>query len=95
MGHLSAKSGYDQLIERLNKFPQGAPPTETLYKILDILLDENEAALVSKLPIQSFKADEAAKRWKMPLDEATIILDKLARLALLVDIHKNDDTYYV
>lgn len=95
MGHLSAKSGYDQLIDRLNKFPQGAPPTETLYKILGILFDEEEAALVSKLPIQSFKADEAAKRWKMPLDEATFILDKLARRALLVDIHKNDDTYYV
>lgn len=95
MGHLSAKSGYDQLIDRLNKFPQGAPPTETLYKILGILFDEEEAALVSKLPIQSFKADEAAKRWKMPLDEATMVLDKLARRALLVDIHKNDDTYYV
>jgi len=95
MGHLSAKSGYDQLVERLNKFPQGAPPSDTLYKLLGILFDETEAALVSKLPIQAFKADEAAKRWKMPIDEATVVLDRLARRAILVDIHKNDDTYYI
>ena len=54
MGHITARKGYDQLINRLNKFPQGAPPKESLYKILNILFDEREAELVSKLPIQPF-----------------------------------------
>jgi len=43
MSHLAAESAYKKLEERLNKFPQGAPPSETLYKILSILFNEKEA----------------------------------------------------
>jgi len=32
------KSGYTKFIERINRFPQGAPPSEKLYQILSILL---------------------------------------------------------
>jgi len=95
MGHYTARSGYEQLVERLNRFPQGAPPSETLYKILGILFDEEEAKLVSQLPIQSFNVAEAAKRWKLPETDATIVLDRLARRALLVDFVKDGTTYYV
>ncbi len=95
MGHLTAKKGYENLIARLNKFPQGAPPSETLYKILGILLDEREAELISKLPIRAFTADTAAKRWAMPVNEAVEVLDSLARRALLVDILKGETSYYI
>jgi hypothetical protein len=40
MSHITLKSGYTELVERLNRFPQGAPPSETLYKILQILFSE-------------------------------------------------------
>lgn len=95
MGHLSARKGYNNLVARLNRFPQGAPPTETLYKILEILLDEREAELVSKLPIQKFTAEVAAKRWGLPLDESISILDRLARRTLLVDIYDGEQVYYI
>lgn len=95
MGHITAKIGYDHLIARLNKFPQGAPPTETLYKILEILFDEREAELVSKLPIQKFTAEVAAGRWGLPVDEATEILDSLARRTLLVDMFDGEKVYYI
>lgn len=95
MGHITARKGYEQLVKRLNRFPQGAPPSETLYKILGILFDEREAQLVSALPIQVFRADEAAKRWKLSLEESVAILDGLASRALLVDIKKDGETYYV
>lgn len=95
MGHLTAKNGYENLVARLNKFPQGAPPSETLFKILGILLNEREAELVSKLPIRAFTAETAAKRWEMPVQEATDILDSLARRALLVDILKGETTHYI
>lgn len=95
MGHITAKKGYDHLIARLNKFPQGAPPTETLYKILEILFDEREAELVSKLPIQKFTAEVAAGRWGLPVDEATEILDSLARRTLLVDMFDGEKVYYI
>ena len=61
MGHNTAKKGYDKLVERLNKFPLGAPPSETLYKILNVMFSEEEALLVSKLPIKPFTAKVSSK----------------------------------
>ena len=49
MAHNTVRSGYSQLVERLNRFPQGAPPSETLYKILSVLFNESEAGLVALL----------------------------------------------
>lgn len=34
MGHITSRNHYDNLVARLNRFPQGAPPSETLYKLL-------------------------------------------------------------
>ena len=75
MAHHTLKSGYSNLIDRLNKFPQGAPKSEYLYKILSVLFSEKEAELVARIPIRPFKADRAAKIWQMPLPEAQKILD--------------------
>lgn len=94
MGHIKAGKGYDKLISRLNKFPQGAPPSETLYKILNILFDEKEAEYVSKLPIRPFTSQDAAKRWDLTIEESAEILNSLASRALLIDILKDEETYY-
>ena len=64
MSHRSLKSGYAELLERLNRFPQGAPPSETLYKILALLFSEKEAGLVALLPIKPFTAAQAARCWQ-------------------------------
>ena len=95
MGHNRTAKSYDNLISRLNKFPQGAPPSETLYKILNILFDEKEAEYISKLPIKAFTSKDAAKRWKLSADDSREILDSLAARALLIDIFKNGETYYI
>jgi hypothetical protein len=70
MSHLTLKQGYTELVDRLNRFPQGAPPSDTLYKILQILFSEREAQLVALLPIKPFTAKKAAQIWKMDLTEA-------------------------
>ena len=51
---------YNDLAQRLNIFPQGAPPTELLFKTLKVLFSEKEAELVSLLPIKSFTDKKAA-----------------------------------
>lgn len=56
MSHIVAKSAYKSLEERLNRFPLGAAPTKTLYKILELLFTEREAELVAQLPIKPFTA---------------------------------------
>lgn len=86
MSHIVGKSAYKSLEERLNRFPQGAPPSETLYKILEMLFDKKEAELVAQLPIKAFTAEKAAKIWGMKIEEATNILDKLASRAIILDI---------
>ena len=64
--HLTIKqNSYYKLTERINRFPQGAPPSDLLFEILKILFSEREAGLVSLLPIKPFNAHKAAKIWKM------------------------------
>ncbi len=96
MGHRTVKSGYQQLSDRLNKFPQGAPPSDYLFSILKVLMQEKEAQTISQLPIKPFTAASAAKILHRPLPETTEILDELASRALLVDVQKPDgETMYM
>ena len=92
MAHLTARGTYPQLVERLNRFPQGAPPSDSLYQILRILFTDREAGLVARLPIKPFTAATAAHAWKMPEAEAADVLDTLAGRALLLDIERRDGT---
>lgn len=91
MSHLVGKDAYKSLEERLNKFPQGAPPSETLYKILSMMFTEKEAELVAKLPIKAFNIKTAALIWKVKESEAEKILDTLASKALILDLECDKD----
>jgi ferredoxin len=94
MAHATSRSGYAALVERLNRFPQGAPPSDLLYKILGLLFSEREAALVALLPIKPFTAAKAARAWKMPEAEARAVLEGLASRAILIDVAGRERTYY-
>jgi hypothetical protein len=86
MAHLAARSGYEDLVKRLNRFPQGAPPSERLYDILAVLFSPREASLVAQLPIRPFRPEAAASIWGLPLLQARQQLDELASRALLLDL---------
>jgi Pyruvate/2-oxoacid:ferredoxin oxidoreductase delta subunit len=92
MAHHSLKSGYERLVGRLNKFPQGAPPSEILHQILKILFSEREAELVTLLPIRPFAARDAARAWRTDESSARKTLDTLADRALLLDFVGTDGT---
>ena len=94
MSHTTLKSGYTELVDRLNRFPQGAPPSDTLYKILQILFSEREAQLVALLPIKPFTAEKASQVWKMNLPETRKVLDELSSRAILVDVERDGQTTY-
>lgn len=95
MAHHSLKAGYADLVERLNRFPQGAPPSALLYRILQVLFTEREASLVALLPIKPFSAKKAASIWKMSLAQAEKTLETLAQRAILLDMVHGDRTLYV
>jgi len=95
MSHILAKSAYKSLEERLNRFPQGAPPSDTLYKILALLFSEKEAGLVAQLPIKPFTARKAASIWRMSEPEARKILANLASRCILMDMESDKETRYL
>lgn len=86
MAHHHHPGSYDRLIDRLNRFPQGAPNAQVLHEILKMLFTEREAEFVSLLPIKPFTVTTAARAWKVPEAEAQNLLDELASRAILVDI---------
>jgi Pyruvate/2-oxoacid:ferredoxin oxidoreductase delta subunit len=95
MSHIVGKSAYKSLEDRINRFPQGAPPSETLYKILGILFSEKEAALVAQLPIKPFTVKTASRVWKMDEASAHKVLDELASRAILLDIDNGGTQEYI
>jgi Pyruvate/2-oxoacid:ferredoxin oxidoreductase delta subunit len=94
MAHADNHPAYSRLSDRLNRFPQGAPPSHLLFAILKMLFTEKEADLVARLPIRPFTVEEAARAWKLDLGSARNILDDLAERAMLLDMPQNGEVYY-
>ena len=94
MAHHTLKSAYSDMADRLNRHPQGAPPTELLFKILKMLVSEREAGLVARMPVRPFSPEKAARIWNMPVMEARKVLEELASRAVLVDIERNGGSWY-
>jgi len=95
MAHLTGRTGYKDLIDRYNRFPQGAPEAESLYEILRVMFTHDEASLVSLLPIKPFSVKDASKIWKKSLEESAEILNSLAEKALLLDMNDTKEQKYV
>ena len=85
MGHLTSRDAYRNLEDRINWFTQGAPASETLTKILQVLFTEKEAKWVAKLPIRPFSLTKAAQLWGTSEAKAEKLLDRLCEKGLLVD----------
>ena len=85
MGHITSKDAYKNLEDRINWFTQGAPPSDTFYKILQVLYTEKEAKWVALLPVRPFTLKKAARIWGTTEAKAEKVLDHLCEKALLVD----------
>ena len=95
MGHLTTKDAYKNLGDRINWFTQGAPPSESLYKILQVLYTEKEAKWVALLPVRPFTLKKAAKIWGTSEAKAEKLLDHLCEKALLVDSEYHGQRQFV
>jgi Pyruvate/2-oxoacid:ferredoxin oxidoreductase delta subunit len=94
VAHSTLKTSFSELADRLNRFPQGAPKSDLLFKILSMLFSEEEAGLVSLMPIKPFTAKKASDIWKKAPAETQNILDELAGRGILVDIEQNGESVY-
>ena len=89
MGHLASRDAYKNLEDRINWFTQGAPVSDSLYKILQVLYTEKEAKWVALLPVRPFTAKKAAHIWNTSEAKAEKFLTHLCEKALLVDSYHN------
>ena len=95
MSHATLRNSYQSLTDRLNLFPQGAPSSELLFRILEVLFTRDEAALVALLPIKPFNIAAAAKIWKKPAAESQNILEALASRGMLLDMEIHGEQIFV
>ena len=95
MSHATLRNSYHALSDRLNLFPQGAPPSELLFRILEVLFTRDEAALVALLPIKPFNVAAAARVWKKPAAESQEILEGLASRGMLLDMEMRGEQIFV
>ena len=94
MSHATLRNSYQSLSDRLNLFPQGAPPSELLFRILEVLFTRDEAALVALLPIKPFNIAAAAKVWQKPAAESQKILEALASRGMLLDMEMRGEQIF-
>ena len=94
MAHHFSHSLYDRLADRLNRFPQGAPLSESLFKILRILFTEQEAGMVAQLPLKPFTVGRAAAIWKIDEAAARNLLENLAGRAMLLDMEQHGEQLF-
>lgn len=97
MSHMVGKEAYKSLEERLNQFPQGAAPSETLYKILALLFSEEEAKMAALLPVRPFTIKRAAKVWNLSEYQTEIKLEYLCSKGVLLDLteESGQKTYFL
>ncbi len=96
MSHHTQREAYGAYVDRLNRFPQGAPPSDTLYQILRVLVSQEEAAQLAALPIRPFTAARAAKVLRLTQGEAEKALNHLCDKAMLLDVVKDgQETRYM
>ena len=95
MSHATLRESYQRLSDRLNQFPQGAPPSDLLFQILHVLFTEQEAGLVALLPIKPFSAAAAGRIWKKSETEARNLLEKLASRGMLLDLESDQGQLFV
>jgi hypothetical protein len=90
MAHHTLKDSHRKLAERLNRFPQGAPPTGLLFQILRVLFSEEEAGLVALLPVRPFTAAHAARIWNRSEAASLQVMERLADRGMLLDMAHPD-----
>ena len=95
MAHLTQiRKSFLDLIERLDKNPVGAPFSESLVEILQILYTEQEAEIGANFPLHAATVETLSGKMEMEPGPLQQLLEQMAEKGLVVDINKNGKTYW-
>jgi len=95
MSHVTLRQSYKSLSDRLNLFPQGAPPTELLFGILQLLFTEGGGGPGGAASLRPFTAAAAARNWKQAEGKALATLENLASRGMLLDVELGEERFFV
>jgi NAD-dependent dihydropyrimidine dehydrogenase PreA subunit len=93
MGHLNRNS-HRKLAERLEQYVPGAYVSATLERILEQLVDPEEARLCSLMPLRKVPAEHMARLWGMGTPQAETILETLGSKGVVVEFEASGPTLY-
>jgi DNA-binding MarR family transcriptional regulator len=80
------------LIRRLDKNPVGAPFSESLVEILQILYSEEEAKIGAHFPLHATTTEKLAKKMNRDPQVLETILNQMAEKGLVIDtINRQED----
>jgi len=95
MAHLTQiRTSFMDLIRRLDKNPVGAPFSESLVEILQILYSEEEAKIGAHFPLHATTTEKLAKKMNRDPQVLETILNQMAEKGLVIDTIKNGKTYW-
>ncbi len=95
MGHIAARQQYEKLRSKVDRYPVGAPATETIYEILKTLYTPEEAELASRLPLKFSTLGSLSRRLQVPADRLRAQLEPLCDKGLVMDLTLGGKRRYV
>ena len=95
MGHIASKQAYDALRKQVDKHPIGAPDTQAVYEILQLIYTPDEAALGAQLPLKWSTLGCLSRRLKIPEVVLQPQLESLADKGLVMDLFLGGKTRYM
>lgn len=96
MGHIRSGIGvYKRLQERLDRFPIGAPPSESLYEILRRLYTVEEAEVGARMPLRFTDLEGIARRTGKSPAELRPLLHRMADKGLVMDFEHDGKFSYI
>jgi len=97
MGHLNqlTEKPYQDLITRLNQYQIGAPHTEEIYKILEILYTKEEAYVGSRFPLGRANLEELAQRTGIEQPRLEHVLEAMAQKGVVMDSAPGDRRFFL
>ncbi len=95
MGHLAVTKQYQELQQRLDKNPVGAPATAELFEILRIRFSEEEAAIGARMPMTPASLNKISQRTGIPADSLRDKLETMAMKGLVLDFESHGKRFYM
>ena len=97
MAHLNqlGEKPYQELLQRLNQYQVGAPDSEQLRKILEILYTKEEAYVGSRFPLGRASLEELSQRTGIEKSRLEQILEQMAQKGVVIDSAPGDTRLFL